>query len=143
VILSSDLPDLAATWLVNGLDTPALRELAGHSRGDAWGIDALWAEARDQLGIVVSPSLEDQTAIVARYELAAWRVGRRDLLAIVNRLVRLWVAADYPDFSIECGQLSGLEDELQGGWGRDRRAITAEMETALTRMEAELGPRVE
>lgn len=37
LVLSSDLPDLAALWLATGVDTPALRELAGHSSDDAWG----------------------------------------------------------------------------------------------------------
>lgn len=55
----AELPDVTASWLAgSSLDTPALRELAGHPRSDVDGIRRLWAEVRGELDIPPAISLE-------------------------------------------------------------------------------------
>lgn len=83
-VLTSDLPDLAARWLAAGLDTPALRELAGHAPGDAWGVEHLWTRVAHELGQSApggvggtgDPVDEDEAWLrVLPVELARWRLG--------------------------------------------------------------------
>lgn len=49
------LPDLATDALVRGVDSPSLRELAGHSRGDVRGARDLFLKVLDELGIALLP----------------------------------------------------------------------------------------
>ena len=93
-VLSSDLPDLAVRWLTVGLDTPALRELAGHPRYDGYGIDALWQQV---LAEVPDPPVEAGGAAaeamawvrVVPVELARWRRGEVSSQEAAERLLAL------------------------------------------------------
>lgn len=119
-LLSSDLPDLAARWLTVGLDTPALRELAGHSPGDAWGVDQLWRQALSQLQAGTSGasatsgaaaadagewlSAEEAWLTVVPVELARWRLGEVSAVQTSESLLR--AGRD----SAEVTALVGLDD---------------------------------
>jgi hypothetical protein len=139
-IVTSELPDLAAAWLVQGFDTPALRELAGTPRDDPWVIDQLWRDTREQLGLNVPPSPGDEIVVRARYEVALWRAGCRDAGAAMYRLLRLveWLP---PSSLPELVQLVHVEDEWEGRWGRSNDELMAEIEAALGALEQRLGAR--
>lgn len=57
---AEQLPDLATDALVRGLDSPALRELAGMARDDFWRIKSLFEVTTEELGIVIP---DEQTAL--------------------------------------------------------------------------------
>lgn len=138
IVLSSDLPDLAARWLVEGLDTPALRELAGYPRDDPWVIDTLWSHACDELGVAVPESGTESIRVMARHEVRLWRSGHQTTERTMD-LVLLLESWDIPDALPELWHLAGLDDELTGGWGRQKREIMSDVEQALR----ELGQRLE
>jgi hypothetical protein len=50
LIPSEQYSEIAADLLVDGYDTPALRELAGYPRNDLQGSRDLWFQVRDELG---------------------------------------------------------------------------------------------
>lgn len=80
------LPDLAATWLVEGLDTPALRQLAGESPDDSDAIHSLWRETCDELGL--APAIDDQRSrlFAARQLLQTWKGGRVSRLQVLDTM---------------------------------------------------------
>jgi hypothetical protein len=139
-VVTSELPDLAAAWLVQGLDTAALRELAGTPRDDPWVIDELWRATREQLGLPAPPSPEAELVIRIRYEVALWRAACRDAVGTMLRLVRLvgWLP---PSSLPELVQLVQLEDEWEGGWGRSKDELVAAIDAALRALEQRLGTR--
>ena len=84
MVLTSDLPDLAARWLAAGLDTEALRKLAGHPPGDAWGVEHSWIQVAHELaqdareGLCgIGDSLDEEEAWLRMLPvgLARWRLG--------------------------------------------------------------------
>lgn len=50
LVPSEKYPDVAADLLVEGYDSPSLRELAGHLRNDPRGAADLWGQVREELG---------------------------------------------------------------------------------------------
>jgi len=96
-VLSSDLPDLAARWLAMGLDTAALRELAGHPRYDAFGIDMLWRQVLDEVpdssahGDTGGAEADEELDWVQLLpvELARWRLGEATSEEVTGRLLAL------------------------------------------------------
>jgi hypothetical protein len=50
LIPSEEYPDVAAGLLVEGYDSPSLRELAGHTRHDPRAAGDLWVQVREELG---------------------------------------------------------------------------------------------
>ncbi|MFC8521477.1 hypothetical protein ACFVVC_04735 [Pseudarthrobacter sp. NPDC058196] len=50
LVPSENYPDVAADLLVEGYDSPSLRELAGHLRNDPRGAADLWVQVREELG---------------------------------------------------------------------------------------------
>ncbi len=50
LVPSEQYPDVAADLLVEGYDSPSLRELAGHLRNDPRGAADLWVQVREELG---------------------------------------------------------------------------------------------
>lgn len=145
-LLSSDLPDVAAVWLVEGLDTPALRELAGHVPDDPWVIDELWTHSLEQLGVDLPSDDFAVRSIAVRYEVALWRGGHQDVERTMCAVLRLteW---DFPHDVPELSWVAGLEDELDSGrygeghWGRKEAEVLADLAAALTQLEGRLGPR--
>lgn len=99
-VLTSDLPDLAARWLAAGLDAEALRELAGHPPGDAWGVEHSWTrvarelaqgalEGLEGLGGVGDCLDEDEAWLrVLPVELARWRLGEVSAAMVSGCLLR-------------------------------------------------------
>ena len=136
---TSDLPDVAAAWLVAGYDGDALRELAGHPASDAWGIDALWADARQELAVDLPDDEASRIVVAARWELALWSAGSRDDRAVGLVLLGLWTdsrhRADLPGI----GDVMDVEDSGDLSW--DRRHGCCLGAAALRTMREALGPR--
>jgi hypothetical protein len=62
---TEDLPDLAADALAHGLDSPALRQLAGTSRSDVRDARDLFLHAVEELGLEV-PSIDTALHAMAK-----------------------------------------------------------------------------
>ncbi|MEW9263762.1 hypothetical protein AB1207_03295 [Kineococcus endophyticus] len=92
-VLSSDLPGLAARWLAAGLDSPLMRELAGHARHDAWGLDDLWRRMLEELpGAAVDEAVPGEEPAGAEWlpvELARWSRGEITVEQVTSRLLAL------------------------------------------------------
>ena len=124
---SEDLVDTATRALVDGLDTPSLRELAGVRVDDApYEAPALCEATLRELGLEVA---DERRSL----RLLACGIARR----IVNgdepefrgasRLWRIFMGPDhYPDFA---GHLIGLEDEWEGRWGRTEAELRDEVQS--------------
>jgi hypothetical protein len=50
----------------------------------------------------------------------------------MSQVIRAYIENDYPRYVPEAGHLYGLDDELDGGWGRTRQEMLAEAEQTLT-----------
>jgi hypothetical protein len=96
LIPSEQYPDTAADLLVDGYDSPALRELAGHPRNDPQGAGDLWIQVRDELG---KPFEDDGLArrILVRRWLQQIVDGILDPYAGADLILGLaWFALDQP-----------------------------------------------
>ncbi|UYY81977.1 hypothetical protein OIT41_02555 [Arthrobacter sp. YA7-1] len=96
LIHSEQYPDIAADLLVDGHDSPALRELAGHPRNDPQGTRDLWFQVRDELG---KPFEDDGTArrTVVRHWLQQIVDGILDPYTGANLILGLaWFALGQP-----------------------------------------------
>ncbi len=77
------LPDLAAEWLVSGLDTPALAELAGEPRREHLSIRGLWERTLEKLGVPVQEEMSARLLAV-RELLSEWQAGRCSRLEVMK-----------------------------------------------------------
>jgi hypothetical protein len=73
-IRTSDLPNIAAWWLADDRDTPALRELGGAPTDDPWTLDAVWERFTDEVK-VTKPDEEEAARLDVRRILTAWNAG--------------------------------------------------------------------
>lgn len=120
---------VAAHWLVEH-DSPALRRLAGLDGRDGWLIDQLWPEVLSDLG-VGDVRDEDAWDLLLTYELAALRSGDRSIEDVTGQVIRAYITTEYPPYPPEPAHLCGLDDELQGRWGRTIPEVLAEVERTL------------
>jgi hypothetical protein len=130
-MLSTDeVPMVAAHWLTD-YDSPELRRLAGLNGSEGWLIDRLWPEALSGLGVAV---LSDERAwdLSVAFQLAAFRAGDRSMNDVMSQVIRAYIESDYPRHVPEAGELYGLDDELNGGWGRTPQEVLEEAEQTLT-----------
>lgn len=136
LLRSDELPLIAAHLLIN-LDTPALRQLAGLAGSDTWLIDRVWPEALDELGVA---DLDSQQAwkIAVVFLVDALHAGDRSAEEVLRAVARFFVENGYPSWAPEASHIYGLEDELDGRWGRTRDAVLADAVEVL----AELADRV-
>jgi hypothetical protein len=135
-LATEDLPDIAADALTRGIDSPALRILAGQARADVRESADLFLAALDELGI----DLPDPDS-------AHWQLARRTAAGIVAGQVRpahgaseLWRAylkvKDSGDLRIFVGLGSLLDDHPQ-----DAGQIEEQIVTAARELLARAGPR--
>jgi len=113
---SEDLVDTATWALVDGLDSPSLRALAGVSIADApYEAPSLCEATLRELGL--KPANEHKALRLLACATARRIVnGDEPEFRGASRLWRIFMGADhYPEFA---GHLIGLEDEWEGGWGR-------------------------
>ena len=124
VLSPKELPMLAAHALADGLDSPALRELAGlPRRGDESEIRELFVQTLHELGI---PLPDEETAgrrllVSLAFGLADGELSPQDVAGRLSMTVAarteeetrfLSVAAEYSEW-LGPDQLPGWEDELR------------------------------
>ena len=135
-LASEDLPEIATEALVRGLDSPALRVLAGQSRDDVRDSADLFRVAFDELGICLPDA-----------DTAQWRLARRTADDIAAGRIRpacgateLWRAyhkvRDNGDLRIFVGLASMLDDHPE-----DADQIEAHMVAAARELLARPEPR--
>lgn|GEM_PF-2306063 len=125
-LLSSDLPELAVQWLMDGHDTPSLRELAGESPRNVRDIDREWTAVRRELRL---PVLTDQQAVEIAV-LALLDRRHRDALSVETVLSRIhtWATrGTVPGLDV----LYQMEDELEISSGTARDIVVAEINRTL------------
>lgn len=66
------------------------------------------------------------------YLLAAWRAGDCSTAEVMSQVIRAYIENDYPQHVPEAARLYGLDDELDGRWGRTPQEVLAEAERTLT-----------
>ncbi len=114
MLRSENLPDIATEALLRGLDTPALRMLAGQSRDDVRDSADLFHSALDELGIALPDA-----------DTASWNLARRTAREIVDGRMEpilgaeaLWSAyvrlRDNGDLRIFVALASELDDHPEG-----------------------------
>jgi hypothetical protein len=135
-LASEDLPEVATEALVRGLDSPALRALAGQSRDDVRDSADLFRAALEELGI----DLPDADS-------AQWRLVRRTAAEMMAGRIRpsdganeLWLAyqnvRDNGDLRIFVGLASMLDDHPE-----DAEQLEADMVAAARELLARPAPR--
>jgi len=115
---SRDLPDLATFLLVEGLDSPSLRDLAGLNLEpfDPRDAGALFDLVVGELGYrpILLADAYEWCLIVAAWAVVEGRVGPHDATVWFERLV---ASAGRPTGPPEAMQLAyGFEDVLDSGW---------------------------
>jgi hypothetical protein len=135
---SDELPDLATEALVRGLDSPALRELAGASRDDFWRIKGLFEAMVDELEFDLP---DEQTAL--------WRLAQHVASEIVAGVIapetgahRIWRKVSHRvaregDLRVFIGLASEWDDHP-----RHRAEIDASIIEAARRLLDQTDPRV-
>lgn len=125
VVTSEVLVDVAVQALVDGLDSPSLRVLAGTPHLEApyeapelckWAMAELGIQPSDPMGARVTLPRSIARTIVSG-SLDEGRGAREFWLAFP-------LEADFPELA---GEMMGLEDELDGGWGRGSDEIRGEI----------------
>lgn len=131
LVRSESVPMWASWWLVDGLDGEHLRELAGLSGRDPVDVGDALRRSLAELG-VVTPGISDACDEVFTFE--AGRCLRHEtteehLVEVVERVAR---ASGYLKdvYDTPVGQLYGMDDEWEGGWGRTVAELRAEVRNA-------------
>ncbi|MGX7678746.1 hypothetical protein ACSMXN_07590 [Jatrophihabitans sp. DSM 45814] len=131
----SDLPAVAAWWLADDRDTPALRELGGAPTDEPWTLEALWERFIDELRFT-RPDREDAARLDVRRILTSWNAGRISTSAVLREL-DLMALYRFDGLDVT----GGLLDEIEGRWGRDQDDVLADADMRLTDLLRDLGPR--
>jgi len=136
VLRAELLPSVAAEFLARGLDTPALRELAGLDLQpfDLRDATDLYADAVAETSMPSSP--EDlRLRRVAHVLAVSWASGRVSTPAALKHFYRLAVWLDYPEDAAVM-RLYALDDEWNGGWGQTREQIEHEVSVLMASLSA-------
>jgi hypothetical protein len=127
LVRSDDLPMIAARWLASDLvDTDAVRELAGHDRGEVWSLESLLRDALEEAGVATPTDLSVVERIAVEWVAETWRTSG-DTRWAVGTLA--WVGEHHLELNL--GFFIGLDDEWDGGWGRLPPDLKREAETEL------------
>lgn len=126
------VPVWAAHWLVDGHDGPALRTLAGLSGKDPSEVHDTLPDALADCGTHV-PDSDTAAAQVAFTKLARMQAtGIAGERWIADKVDEILARADYATsvINLSLGQLHGLSDEWQAGWGRPEQQLKAQVQHA-------------
>lgn len=130
VLAVERVPWWAAQWLAAGHDGTALRELAGLNGTDPHAVRDLLPAALAEIGIQL-PSTRLAAATESFRDLAEMLVTRRaDPQWVIQRVEQIIVQTHYDDevLNLPLSRLYGLNDEWDGGWGRTRAQLKAEVD---------------
>jgi hypothetical protein len=127
-LASDDLPDIATEALVWGLDSPALRVLAGQSRRDVRDSADLFRVALDELGIEL-PDADDAHWRLARHTAAQIVAGRIGAARGAGDLWRAYLEVrDNGDLRVFVGLASLLDDHPEDAGQIEARIVAAARE---------------
>jgi hypothetical protein len=134
VVMPERLPAIATRLLVQGADSPALRELAGLDLAPFDPRDALdlLGSLLDESGVTIEP-IADRTRRAAQVLAAAMLANLVSTPDSLHLFQRMAVAADYPN-DPEIMALYGLDNEWSGGWGRQHEEIETEVRSEAARI---------
>ncbi|MCX5008304.1 hypothetical protein OHB05_37675 [Streptomyces sp. NBC_00638] len=124
VLHSEELPMLAAHALVDGHDSPALRELAGlPRRSDASEVRELYVQALHELDV---PLPDDETAgryllVSLAFGLAEGELGPREVTDRLGMTVTALTEEEARFLSVAADYSEWLGPEHLPGWERDLR----------------------
>jgi hypothetical protein len=130
-IPSEDFPSWAARALADGLDSPALRELAGLPRAEVREGRELMRQALAELGAVL-PSEDASPENLVNYWALRLTAGTVDTVNGVNWILRQAHALDWPDW---LNRLHGLASEWDD-WPEGRAEIEVEMRAEVSALLA-------
>jgi len=139
--LTERLPDVATQCLVQGLDTPSIRQLARLTNPSHWEAIPLFERAMDQLGL---PKLPKDKAIRTMVVEAVERATASDLSpeGTARELDSIYASTDYSKSWESLGQFTLLIEELHGaseGWHTKTRAqVEQEIREQLQHLSDEL-----
>lgn len=132
--VSARIPWWAAQWLAAGHDGEALREMAGLNGRDTRALHDLLPAVLAEMGVDSLP--ESLAAVTAVFQnLAAdCLAGRLDERAVAQQVEEIVISHDYASEIIDLplGQLYGLDDEWQGGWGAPVEELRATVRARCT-----------
>ena len=141
---AEDLPDLAADLLVQGVDSPSLRELAGAPRDDFWQVKELFEATLLELGVDVPQS--EQASLWALAQRTAQEIVDGDRSPtegatwiwrhLSNRIIQ------EGDLRVFVGFASEFEDHPEDGPAIGAAIVDAAAEL-LTRSEPRMWLRVQ
>ena len=131
------VPMWAAQWLAHGLDTTAVRDLAGLDGRDSFAVRELIVKSLDELGVEVS-DLHEAAHLVLTDEAEQCLEGRIGERALAAALDDLYVRSGYADEILgqPLGAEYGLDDEWVGGWGRTEDQLRNAVRSACLRQVA-------
>lgn len=134
------VPMWAAHWVADGLDTPALLDLAGLDGRDAFEVREMTARALDEMHVVVD-NLDEAAGLVLTDEAERCLAGRTSERALAAGLDDLYVRSGYADEILRqpLGAEYGLDDEWIGGWGRADDELRDAVRAACLRQVAHRG----
>ena len=133
----AQVPMWAAYWIVDGLDTPALRDLAGLDGSDPFAVRELTAKALDEMHVGVD-DLHEAADLVLTDEAERCLAGRTSERTLATALDDLYVRSGYADEILRqpLGAEYGLDDEWLGGWGRTDDQLRDAVRAACLRQVA-------
>ncbi|WP_406338608.1 hypothetical protein OG987_17455 [Streptomyces sp. NBC_01620] len=137
VLHAADLPMVAAHALVDGHDSPALRELAGLSRrSDAAEVRELYVQALDELGVYLP---DEETAgrrllVSLAIGLAQGKLSPKGVADQLSMTVAAHTQEETQFLSIAADYSEWVEPDVLPGWGHDlqtaARALAASTDLA-------------
>ena len=130
---SEMLIDAATSALVEGLNSPSLRALAGLLVRDApYDGQRLAERALDELGLLLADSRAASRAVARLWSRAILDGTARPFVA-GQAIWKSFTGSDQqlPDLAAE---FLALEDEFEGGWGRTEPEIAAEVRRSALRL---------
>jgi hypothetical protein len=141
VLPPEELPMLAAHALVDGRDSPALRELAGRPRrSDETEIRELYVQALHELGI---PLPDEETAgrwllVNLAFGLAKCELGPKDVADRLSMTVAALTSEETQFLSVAADYSEWMEPDELPGWENDLRAAAHSL-TASTDLGSVIG----
>lgn len=119
-LLTDDLPEVATKALVDGLDSPSLRQLAGATTNNAFELEELLRRSLDELGL--GPATEETARqVLARHRAEQIVRGEIDPPTGAGRMWRTFLP-DYPDAVMPFLQLEDMYHDVFHAKERDRIA---------------------
>jgi hypothetical protein len=125
------VPTWAAWWIVQGHDGDVVCQLAGLSGQDPYDVHDLLPLALSEMG-VLEPSLAQAVQLAFDHEAKVCLAGEVDERTVARFVEDVYIDAGYPTFVLDepLGEICGVDDEWEGGWGRQEDGLRRAVRTA-------------